>query len=294
MIFKRRELMSNPFRMKVYKKGLPSTSFTDIYHSVLATSWIEFFAINSTLYVMMNMFWATMYYLGGNQIVNADPNSYWDAFVFSFQTSTTIGYGHLLPGSLYTDIIVMLDTLSGILYVAITTGLAFAKFSRPTTRVIFTKNCVVHQYEGKETLFFRVANARDSHIADASIVATIVMADRSREGVTMQRIKDMELVRSKTPVFALSWTVMHIIDEKSPIFGMTTAEMEAQNVRIVVSLTGIDDWTAQIVHTNRVYQASDVIYGKRFDDILTDNEDSSVTMDYSKFNDLVDFNPKSR
>lgn len=293
MIIRRPSRMSNPFRLEVKKVGLHRSFFKDIYHIVLKASWLEFFLVNTTLYLCLNLFFASLYLVGGNNILNADPGSFWDAFVFSFQTSTTIGYGQLLPANTYADAIVVIDTLAGIIFVAITTGLAFAKFSKPTAHVLFTNCAVIHKYEGKKTLFFRVANARDSHIADASIEASIVMADESPEGVTMQRIRDLKLVRSKSPIFALSWTVMHVIDESSPLLKFTWEDLVEKNVRIVISLTGIDDWTAQLVHSNQMYKYDEIVYNKRFADILSDNEDGSVTMDYGKFNELIPFEDKT-
>ncbi len=284
--------MPNPFRVNVKKTGLKSAWFEDVYHLVLATSWFEFFFFTTVLYITMNLFFAFLYYIGGDSILNADPNSYWDAFVFSFQTSTTIGYGHLLPATHYADAVVIFDTLAGIIFVAITTGLAFAKFSRPTAHVLFTDRCVVHNFEGKKTLFFRVANARDSHIADAVIEASVVLADQSPEGISMQRIRDLKLVRSKTPIFSLSWTVMHIIDEESPLYDLSIEDWTAKNVRIVISMTGIDDWSAQLVHSNHFYKSDEITYGMRFADILSDNPDGSITMDYSLFNKLVEFKEK--
>ncbi len=294
MIFRRPSRMGNPFRMEVRKKGLRHNFFSDLYHSVLAASWFEFFFVNTSMYLAINCFFAFLYSLGGNNIVNARPGSYWDAFVFSFQTSTTIGYGHLHPANAYADFLVVLDTLTGIIFVAITTGLAFAKFSKPTAHVLFTDRCVIHKYEGKKTLFFRVANERDSHIADASIEATVVMAEESPEGVTMQRIRDLNLVRSKSPIFSLSWTVMHIIDESSPLMKLSWEDLVEKNVRIVVSLSGIDDWTAQLIHSNHIYKYDEILYNKRFADILSDNDDGSVTMDYSKFNELIEFKDQIR
>jgi inward rectifier potassium channel len=278
--------------MEVHKTGLKRSVFKDIYHSVIAASWFEFFVVNTTLYLGLNVFFAFLYMVGGENIVNAEPGSFWDAFVFSFQTSTTIGYGHMLPANSYTDAVVVIDTLSGIIFVAITTGLAFAKFSKPTAHILFTDRCVIHQYEGKKTLFFRVANARDAHIADASIEASVVMREESQEGVAMQRIHDIQLVRSKTPIFVLSWSVMHVIDEASPLMQLTWEDLVEKNVRIVVSLSGIDDWTGQLVHACHIYKYDEIVYNQRFADILTDNSDGSVTMDYSQFNELVEFSEK--
>lgn len=283
---KRNSEKISSLKIKVKRKGFRESYFSDIYHFVLAISWFEFFLINTSLYLCMNLFFASLYYLGGETIVNADPYSYWDAFVFSFQTSTTIGYGYLRPASSYADAVVILDTLSGIIFVTITTGLAFAKFSRPTARVLFTDNCVVHPYQGRPTLMFRVTNSRDSHIADASIDAVGILSETSEEGLRMQRLYDLPLIRRKTPIFFVSWSVMHIIDEESPLFGLSQEELERKKLRIAISLTGIDDWSAQMVHTSYMYRFSDIIYDKKFADMVESHPDGSLTLDYDKFNQL--------
>lgn len=289
MIFKRSNPSHHPFRVEVKRKGFSRSPFKDLYHLVLAASWFEFFFVNTSLYLCLNLFFALLYNWGGNNIVNATPGSFWDAFVFSFQTSTTIGYGHLLPANQYADTIVILDTLSGIIFVAITTGLAFAKFSKPTAHVLFTQKSVIHQYEGKKTLFFRVANARDSHIADATIEASVVMNEISQEGVKMQRIHDLKLVRSKSPIFSLSWTVMHIIDEDSPLMTLHWEDLIERNVRIVIALNGIDAWTSQVIHSSHMYKYDEIEYNKKFADILSENPDGSITMDYNQFDQLIEF-----
>ncbi|MCJ8276315.1 MAG: ATP-sensitive inward rectifier potassium channel 10, partial [Bdellovibrionales bacterium] len=218
-------------------------------------------------------------------ILNADPNSYWDAFVFSFQTSTTIGYGHFIPATSYANSLVLIDTVTGIVFTAITTGLAFSKFSRPTAKVIFSNHCVVNRFHGKRTMKFRMANARDSHIADASLQVAVVMTEVSPEGDLMQRIFDLKLVRSHTPVFFMSWTAMHVIDQDSPLHNLTSDDMRERNVRIVISMTGIDDWTAQQVHSNYSYNFEHIAFNKKFVDIL-EREGDEVSMNYSRFHDI--------
>ena len=286
-MFKPLNASINPFRVQVNKKGLKKNLFKDAYHHVLAASWWEFLLVVSVVYIFLNLTFAALYFIGEDAILNARPGSLWDCFVFSFQTSTTIGYGHLLPATQYANIIVIFDTLLGFFFAALVTGLALAKFSKPTARVIFTNNCVIHNYDGERTLMFRVANARDSHIADASIDASAIIAEQSQEGVSMQRIRDLKLVRSKSPIFSLSWTVMHVIDEESPLAQLTMQQLEQLNVRIVISMTGIDDLTGQLVHATHVYRFSEIIARKRLSDILTNNDDGSVTMDYSRFHDLI-------
>ncbi|MCB0379248.1 MAG: hypothetical protein KDD33_12215 [Bdellovibrionales bacterium] len=283
MIFSKKA--ANSLATNVTKIGLPKSHFKDIYHRVLQASWTEFLIAVATLYLSINAFWAFLYYMRPGSILNADPNSYWHAFVFSFQTSTTIGYGHFLPATEYANALVIADTLSGIIFVALITGLAFAKFSKPTARVIFSSSAVVTLYEGQKTLMFRMANARDSFIANARVEAVAVLDHTSKEGLSMQRIFDLKLIRSNSPVFLMSWTAMHIIDEDSPLYNLGLEGIINKNLRIVVSLTGIDDWSAQQVHTAHTYLKDDVSYDVRFKDILTVKESGGVVMDYNFFHE---------
>jgi inward rectifier potassium channel len=276
------------YQVKVNRKGFKNKYFSDLYHYVLSITWLQFFIINTSLYLLLNVFFASLYCLFPDSILNAKPHSFWEAFIFSFQTSATIGYGHLLPATTYANIVVIFDTLSGIFFVALTTGLAFAKFSRPTARVLFSDNCVIHKFNGKETLMFRIVNGRDSHISDASIDAIVVMSEVSPEGIKMQRLYDLKLIRNKTPLFFLSWTVMHIIDEESPFNNLSLENYKERNLRIVISLKGIDDWSAQTVHTNEIYQYESIVKNKKFIDMVENHPDRSITINLKKLNDLED------
>ena len=276
-----------PFDIQVQRKGANSSVFSDFYHHVLSSSWFDFLLATVVIYLGVNGIFAFLYYVGGANILNANPESYWDAFLFSFQTSTTIGYGHFLPVNAVANFIMIFDTLAGVLIVALTTGMAFAKLSRLKANVLFSNNVLFDKFNGQPALIFRVANARSSHVVDASIGATIVVQEETKEGVEMQRLYDLKLLRRKTPVFFLSWTVVHIIDEKSPLYGWSHERMREQNMRITVSFTGIDDGSAQLVHTNHFYRFVDVLENKRFADVIHRSSSGLLTIDYSKFHEVL-------
>jgi len=287
-LFEKTSLKVPVVREGLHKNYLHKKYFSDIYHLVLASSWFQFLLINVTLYIVLNLFFACFYYFGGDNILNANPNSFWDAFVFSFQTSSTIGYGHLLPANHYSDIVVVFDTISGMIFVAIVTGLTFAKFARPTARVIFSRNCVINNFRGKKTLMFRLINARDSHIVNATIKAAIVhMNDPgSEDELFTEKISDLELVRSVAPVFLINWVPMHIIDSKSPLSTLTSEDLKRGNARILISLTGIDDWSSQSIHANHIFSYENIVYDKKFVNIIERKKDGSIIMDCRKLHDL--------
>ena len=287
-LFKKNTMKISVTRKGLHRNYLHKKYFSDIYHLVLASSWFEFFLINVTLYIIINLFFACFYYIGGDNIINADPGSFWDAFVFSFQTSSTIGYGHLLPGNHYSDIVVVFDTISGMIFVAIVTGLTFAKFAKPTAKVIFSKNCVINNFRGKKTLMFQIVNTRDSHIINASIKAAVVCMDElESEGEPfMEKIFGLKLVRSESPVFLMNWTPMHIIDSESPLAKMTSEELKKKKARILVSLTGIDDWSSQMIHANHIFSYQNIVYDKKFVNIIDRKPDGSIIMNCHKLHDL--------
>ena len=162
--------------------GLKKSFFTDVYYKVLKSSWVNFLLISAFIYLVLNFLFALLYYYSPAEILNAKPNSIWDAFVFSFQTSSTLGYGFLVPKSMIAHVIVMADTMMGIFYVAIITGLAFSKFARPSAKILFSNKIILTTFDHLPTLMFRIANNRDTHIVDAKLNVAALIPYISKEG----------------------------------------------------------------------------------------------------------------
>ncbi len=274
--------------LQVHTKGLRRSLLGDAYYSVMVTTWPRFFAGAVVIYLCVNAGFATLYYFGGDTILNARPGSYIDAYLFSFQTSTTIGYGYLLPKTGYTHAVVMLDVFSGLIFVATLTGLVFARFARPRASVLFSKNVLISRHQGKPALIFRVANDRKSYIVNARVNAVILMQDSDPSSVIERRFYDVQLQRSQAPIFALTWTLVHFIDEQSPLFGLQAADLQARGAILIVSLDGIEDLLAQTVHTRHLYATDEFVFGKRFVDIVTSDQNGARLIDYTRFHDLVD------
>ncbi len=272
-------------QLDIRVKGLSQQG--DFYHLLMQMTWKQLFALFSSSYFILNSIFASLYYIGGDVILNADPGSYWDAFVFSFQTSSTIGYGHFTPKTNYAHFIVMLDAISGILFVALATGIAFGKFSRPTARVLFSENVLLNLMNGQETLMFRMGNARRNQIVDANVTVVMTRPETSLEGVEMRRIYDLKLVRKNSPLFSLSWTVMHVVDEDSPLFHMSEEEIKNEQIMFIVSITGVDDAFSQIIYDRHLYFGGDVESGKQFVDVMRIDETGQSYIDYTRFHDLV-------
>ena len=282
-----KSLINSDGSFNLKRTGIQKKFMDDWYHTLMRISWGHYFVIFTLLYLCINSLFATLYFLGGDSILNANPKSYWDAWIFSFQTSTTLGCGYFLPKTMYAHLIVVFDSLSGILFVAISTGMAFARFSRPTSKVLFSKDMIITEYEGEKTLMFRLGNARATHIVDANIKSVVVLPETSKEGVEMKRIYDLELMRSRTPLFTLSWLVVHKIDEQSPIFGMSIDDIQNREALFVLSFTGIEDVFSQTVHGRHIYTSDHIMKAKKFEDILITDSNGNKLMDYSRFNNVI-------
>jgi inward rectifier potassium channel len=218
-------------------------------------------------------------------ILNARPGNFWDAFLFSVQTIASIGYGFLSPKSTYANTIVVIEAFVGILNLAIITGVVFARFSRPYARVLFSDVAVITPLDGIPTLMFRAANQRSNQILDANIVVTYAHQETSREGITMRRFQELALVRSRSALFALSWTVMHRVDETSPLYGQTLKSMTENEAELLLLLSGTDETVSDQIFARHSYKPHQIRHGHRFVDILSVTAHGLRLVDLTRFHD---------
>jgi inward rectifier potassium channel len=253
----------------------------------MVAAWSHVLAAIAAAYVAINVLFAALYLAGGDSIAGARPGSFADAFFFSVQTFATIGYGVMVPKTPFANVVVTVEAFIGLLAVAMATGLMFSKFSRPTARVLFSDRIVVATRSGKPTLMLRMANQRDNDIVEASFRLAVLLPEVSADGERMRRIHDLELVRADTPIFTITFTATHVIDQTSPLAGQTPESLEAQKARFIVTLTGIDGTTGQTIHARHIYEADDVAFDARFVDVLSNGPDGRLLLiDYTKFHDI--------
>ena len=267
--------------------GLSRPWFGDLYHRTLRLSWPGFLVAGVALYLAANALFATLYLLQPGAVANARPGSFADAFFFSVQTMATIGYGQLVPATLYANLVVTIETAAGLMGLALATGLVFARFSRPTARILFSRVGVIGPHNGRPTLSFRLANVRLNQILEAEVAVSVLRDEETAEGVMIRRFYELPLLRYRTPVLAMTFTVMHEIDRDSPLFGATAASLEAENAELVVTATGIDETIAQRVHARTSYLPHEILWDHRFVDVIGWTEDGDRVIDYRRFHDAV-------
>lgn len=257
------------------------------YHLLLTISWKGFLGLLAVLYLATNAIFALVYLLGGDCVEKARPGSFLDMFFFSVQTLASIGYGSMYPKTTYANMIVTIEAMAGPVAIAVMTGLAFARFSRPTARVIFSRVAVITPHEGLPTLIFRTANQRGNQILEAQMRAYLIRDEVTLEGQFMRRIYDIQLLRNQSPSFTLSWSAMHVIDESSPLYGLTPESLTESNTIITVLLTGIDETIAQLVHARYDYAAQDMMWNYRFVDVSYRTDEGHRYIDYNFFHDVL-------
>ncbi|WP_293330483.1 ion channel [Microcoleus sp. CAWBG58] len=274
------------FTLSIVKLGVPRLHFADLYHRLLTLSWPQFFMLICLSYVLTNSLFALAYLAGGDCIANARPGSFKDAFYFSVQTMATIGYGAMYPRTEYANTIVAIEAFFGLWGVAMVTGLAFSRFSRPSARVIFSRVAIIAPFNGVPTLMYRAGNQRFNQILEAQQRATLIRDEVTSEGEYMRRFYDLQLIRSQSPIFALTWTVMHAIDENSPLYQLTAKDLIEQQAEIVITLTGIDETVSQTIHARHSFVASEIVWNMRFVDIIHRQPNGSRVVDYTLFHDV--------
>ena len=275
-------------RQGVKAIGLERAPHKDVYHFVLGRTWPSFFLLVALVFILTNMLFAWLYLAEPGSITNARPGSFEDALNFSVQTLATIGYGGMAPASRYGHLVVALEAIVGILMVALITGITFTRFARPSARVLFSNKVVISPRDGVPHVMFRMANWRRNRIVEARLSAVLLVTERTREGDVMRKQIDLALVRSKTNVFFLTWSAMHLIDEKSPFYGPDALErLRFQQAELYLGLSGFDETIGQTIYVRKQYTLDDVVPGARFADVLSTGEDGTRIIDYRKFHDVV-------
>lgn len=257
----------------------------DLYHVLLKIKWWPFLGLITATYLGINIIFACLYLLTNGGVANAEKNSFLDAFFFSIHTLSTVGYGSMYPQNLAAHIIAAVEIFLGVLLMAILAGIMFARFSRPTARVMFSKVAVICPHHGIPALMFRAANRRENQIIEAQVRVTLLKSEISPEGQRMRRFYDLNLVRERTPVFALSWLIIHPIDNQSPLYGLSREELAELNSELWVSLTGLDETFSQTIHSRYAYNVEEILWNHRLIDIFTAKDDGTIFLDLRKFHE---------
>lgn len=271
----RTRLLNRDGSFNVRRRGMHFWRSLSLYHWLLQLSWTRFFLLVCGGYVAANAVFASLYWMAGPHAL-AGPNAddrWATAFFFSVHTLATIGYGVISPGSLAADILVTAEALIGLLAIALITGILFARFSRPVPRIAFSDRALIAPYRGGTAFMFRIANERSSQIVELEARIVLALFDR-RDGHATRKFSVLSLERGRVAFFPLTWTVVHPIDESSPLYGLTARDLADRGAECLVLLTGMDETFSQTVHARSSYRYDEIVWGARFSDVFEHDRDA--------------------
>jgi len=283
----RRRFLNRDGSFNVARRGLRLGTSLSLYHLLLTMSWTRFMGMVAGSYVLFNGGFAVAYLASGpGALAGGAGTGFGRAFFFSVETFSTIGYGNVVPVGLAANLVVTVEALAGLLWLALATGLLFARFSRPTARVVFSRTAVIAPYHGITAFEFRIANARSSQLLE--VEATVMFARMEEQhGRTLRRFYPLSLERSSVVFFPLSWTVVHPIDETSPLRGLTRDDLRRSDGEFLILLAGVEETFAQRVHARSSYKWDEVVWGAKFGDILHHpTGDEPITIDVGRLHNI--------
>ena len=273
---------------EIVAEGLHLSFWADISHRCMTASWPSFIGGAALMFVIFNAIFASFYWIGNQPISNVPDGSYIDYLYFSIETLSTAGYGDMHPQTHYGHFVAATELFTGIFSMSLMTGLIFARFSRPNARLLFADHPVISTHEGKPTLMVRFANERHDVISNATAKLWLLKEEVSMEGQLLRRFYDLPLSRNEHPALALSWTLFHVIDERSPLYGFDADDLAASKVLLAVVVSGYDAVAAQTVHARKSYKHSDIRFGHRYAEILDTSEEGRLRIDYGKFHETFE------
>jgi inward rectifier potassium channel len=278
-------------RGNVVFRGAPQDGWRDAYHLMLTMPTPAFLAVMAGGYLAINLLFAGLYFLDPIGIAQARPGLFLDDFFFSVQTLDTLGYGVMSPNTLYANIIVTCEVFVGLFNLGFATSLLFARVSRPTARIMFSNLAVVASLNGEPTLMLRAANRRRNLVLEADVSLTLAHDVVTEEGDVLRRFDTLTPLRQRTPLFVLTWQIMHRIGPDSPLHGETAESLARRNAEILVIIRGLDETFVADIHARASYLPHEIVWGRRFADILSFGANGTRIVDFGRFNDLDEHPP---
>jgi len=283
----RQRLLNQDGTFNVQRTGLPLLSSLNIYHTVISMSWKEFIGLTLLLYFLSNIVFGIFYAaFGATALIDTSEiptdNLLLRGFFFSVQTFATIGYGTIHPVGILPNLLVTIESYYSMIVTALITGIVFARFARPTARILFSEVAVVAPYRGINGFMFRMVNGRSSQLIE---IKAQVLFSRfvEQDGKITRRFDFLELERKDVTFFPLAWTIVHPIDEQSPLFGLTEEDLKMTDAEILVLLSATDETFAAVVHTRSSYKAAEIKFGRKFTSIYNPVEEGEqLSIDINK------------
>jgi inward rectifier potassium channel len=268
--------------IEVIKRGASRYDLHDPYHIALSMSWKGFALAFVGLELAINIVFALLYFARPGCIANARPGAFSDAFFFSLETLATVGYGTMAPATLYGHIVSAIEIVCGMAFTAIMTGLLFVRFSKPRSKILFADQAIVTSHNCSPTLMVRIANGRLTLLTHATARLGVLLHEVSAEGHSFRSVHDLALSNATLPLFALTWTLMHRIDEQSPLAGYGAERFMESDARLFLTVEARDHALNAAVHDMRIYTAEEVAFGMHYAEAVTFDDQKRPVADLTR------------
>ena len=286
-VIKNQPLMNKDGSPNVRRVGLPFFNTANNYHTLITMSWTKFWLMVLSGYLVLNVCFAFIYVSFGPASLdgssgNTSFHHFMDAFFFSAQTISTVGYGHISPHGMMSNSVAAIESMMGLLAFALATGLLYGRFSRPSAQIVYSENILIAPYlENSKGLMFRLANLRRNMLIDLEI-EIIFSFNEMVDGKPLRRFYPLEVERRKVSVLTLNWTIVHPLDENSPLTDMTQKDLIQSEASFAILLKAFDDTFSQTIHSRTAYQAHEIVWDAKFQPVFNRDEDGRIVLDLSK------------
>jgi inward rectifier potassium channel len=287
----RQRLLNRDGTFNVRREGLRYWESLSAYHHLLTITWPKFLSYVAVSYAATNAIFALFYVAAGAHALTGFGNErmplrYVEAFFFSVQTLSTIGYGNISPANNAANVLVAVESLVGLLGFSLVAGIVFARFSRPMAQIVFSRYAIIAPYRDITAFMFRLVNQKKNEIVE--LRATVMMTRRKKDGTSLEReFLPLKLERDRVVFFPLTWTVVHPIDQSSPLWGWREEDLRSCAVEFLVLLNGFDETFSQNVHTRSSYTTDEVVWGAKFKNVFNEpDERGTISIDIRKLHEI--------
>jgi len=264
------------------KYGVDRYDFHDPYHLAIELSWKGFGLAFIALEIAINLIFASLYLMEPGSIANAQPGSFSDAFFFSIETLATVGYGVMAPATFYGHVISAVEIVCGMVFTAMMTGLLFVRFSKPRPKILYADQAVITTHNSETTFMLRLGNGRMSLLINATARLGVLLPEDSLEGKRFRRSRELVLSQSHLPLFGLTWTLTHQINEDSPLFGLDAKRLAELDAHFFVTIEAHDSALGAPVQDLHVYSHKDVVFGMHYAQTLSIDDQKRSVADLSR------------